>query len=101
MNSADNSNRCSNPYAPPVENPDSPSSLWERLCRATVALGEFFGIPRGDVRCSFCRRPYREAKPFAEGPRGVFICGQCATGCVELIERERERLDHARKPDAT
>jgi hypothetical protein len=46
---------------------------------------------RAPARCSFCNRDYKEAGPFAEGAKSVFICGPCAAACADLIANERER----------
>jgi ClpX C4-type zinc finger len=36
------------------------------------------------ARCSFCRRPYDIAGPFAEGYKGALICAECSVTCQEL-----------------
>ena len=35
-------------------------------------------LPPLPTRCSFCRRPYNIAGPFAEGYESVLICGECS-----------------------
>jgi len=41
--------------------------------------------------CSFCRKNFQEVGPLAEGPNQVFICGDCAQLCIDIIEQERKR----------
>ena len=63
--------------------------MFDRLSNLVARLSGLRQLP---ARCSFCRRPYKEAAPFAEGYNGVVICGQCVATCGDLIAKEREKL---------
>jgi hypothetical protein len=65
----------------------------------TNIMRRFGLLPRPLARCSFCRRPYNIAGPFAEGYDSVLICGECAATCGELIDKERERLSPTNASD--
>jgi ATP-dependent Clp protease ATP-binding subunit ClpX len=41
--------------------------------------------------CSFCGRSGREVGPLVEGPRGVFICGECVEAAHGVVQEERRR----------
>ncbi len=41
-------------------------------------------------RCSFCRRPQGgDVQRLIAGPEGVFICNECVTLCLEILEEEQ------------
>jgi hypothetical protein len=50
-----------------------------------------------DIRCSFCGRSHLDAGPMAEFPdrlirnRRIWICRECATMAVEMIDGENKR----------
>jgi hypothetical protein len=44
-----------------------------------------------DASCSFCLKDHRDAGPLAEGPKEVFICGECIELCDSIIEQEKRR----------
>jgi hypothetical protein len=35
--------------------------------------------------CSFCRRPWAETGPLAEGPADVYVCGRCVDTSIRLF----------------
>jgi hypothetical protein len=47
------------------------------------------------ARCSFCRRSYDVAGPFAEGYKSVLICADCSVTCQVLIAKKRKNLSQA------
>jgi ATP-dependent Clp protease ATP-binding subunit ClpX len=42
----------------------------------------------GSDRCSFCGKSRKQVEKLINGP-GVFICAECVSLCVEIIEEER------------
>ncbi len=62
------------------------------MTRIGLWLGRFlhhhFPTAARDAYCSFCGRSYQDAGPFAEGPAGAMICGNCVRACSELIARK-------------
>jgi hypothetical protein len=64
----------------------------EMLERLTSTIRRLGFLPSLPGRCSFCRRPYNEAGPFAEGYDSALICGECVAKCGELIAKGRERI---------
>jgi hypothetical protein len=55
-------------------------------------------MPRpDDIRCSFCGRSHTDAGLMAEFPdrlirnRRIWICRECATMAVEMIDAEKQR----------
>jgi ATP-dependent protease Clp ATPase subunit len=55
--------------------------------------------------CSFCRKshsdvgPLVEGPPLAEGPRNVYICGDCIELCQSIIDQEKARRSSGRLSD--
>jgi len=47
--------------------------------------------PKSNAYCSFCRKSYRDVGPLVEGPREVYICGQCIELCQSILDEERRR----------
>jgi ATP-dependent Clp protease ATP-binding subunit ClpX len=41
--------------------------------------------------CSFCHRSYEEVERLISGPEQVFICDECVSLCVEILEEERQQ----------
>jgi ATP-dependent Clp protease ATP-binding subunit ClpX len=41
--------------------------------------------------CSFCNRSHQEVDRLIAGPDDVYICDECVSLCVEILEEERER----------
>ena len=39
-------------------------------------------------RCSFCGRSSEEIKKLIAGPRGVYICNECVTLCIDILAEE-------------
>src|SRR5215207_406748 len=46
--------------------------------------------------CSFCRKSYRDVGPLVEGPRDVYICGECIELCQSIIDQEKRRRGSSR-----
>lgn len=44
------------------------------------------------VYCSFCGKSQHEVDVIVEGP-AVYICDECVTICVEIIERHEQPSD--------
>ena len=40
-----------------------------------------------NVRCSFCGKPQEAVKKIIAGP-GVFICDECVSLCLDIIDEE-------------
>ena len=51
----------------------------------------------GTQICSFCHRSHEEVDRLISGPDQVYICDECVSLCVEILEEERQkdRRDHA------
>lgn len=47
--------------------------------------------PKPERCCSFCGASYRDVGPLVEGPRLVFICGDCVDLCRSIIDQEQAR----------
>jgi ATP-dependent Clp protease ATP-binding subunit ClpX len=47
------------------------------------------GIPRDELRCSFCGKHKDEVEKLIAGPH-VFICNECVDLCNLIIAEERE-----------
>lgn len=45
---------------------------------------------RGNPRCSFCGRRWREAGPFVFGPKG-YICERCIELATSMLQQEKRR----------
>jgi ATP-dependent Clp protease ATP-binding subunit ClpX len=41
--------------------------------------------------CSFCHRSYEEVERLISGPEQVYICDECVSLCVEILEEERQK----------
>jgi len=41
--------------------------------------------------CSFCSRSYEEVNRLISGPDQIFICDECVTLCMEILEEERQK----------
>src|SRR5205085_6919164 len=68
------------------------SATFSRIARLFGSANRWPGY------CSFCRQSYRDVGPLAEGPDDVYICGNCAQSCGQLIEAERKRLGSTEPP---
>jgi ClpX C4-type zinc finger len=44
-----------------------------------------------NANCSFCAKSNRDVGPLVEGPGNVYICGECADLCVEIVKQEKKR----------
>ena len=40
-----------------------------------------------NIRCSFCGKPQEAVKKIIAGP-GVFICDECVSLCLDIIDEE-------------
>src|SRR5437899_7249603 len=49
------------------------------------------GGTKKNAYCSFCRKSYRDVGPLVEGPRDVYICGECIELCQSILDQERRR----------
>lgn len=49
------------------------------------------GTSKKNAFCSFCRKSYRDVGPLVEGPRDVYICGECIELCQSILVQERKR----------
>ena len=47
--------------------------------------------------CSFCSRGEGQVNMLIPGPRGVYICDQCATLCYDLVEEYSEKKKETKK----
>ena len=41
--------------------------------------------------CSFCHRNQEEVDRLISGPDGVFICDECVSLCVEILDEEKQQ----------
>jgi ATP-dependent Clp protease ATP-binding subunit ClpX len=57
-------------------------------------------VSRLNTRCSFCLKGYRDVGPVVEGPNGVYICGECAELCVEIVQQVKKRRASEVNPPA-
>lgn len=48
-------------------------------------------MKRRNACCSFCKRSHTEVGPLVEGPDDVYICGECASLCQQIVDEEQRR----------
>ena len=58
------------------------------------AIGRLF---KTKLRCSFCGKSEHEVGKLVAGPN-VFICDACVAICVEVMDKGRPSMSHARVP---
>lgn len=46
--------------------------------------------PQGKIRCSFCNKTQDQARKMIAGQDGVYICDDCISLCMDIIEEELE-----------
>ncbi|MCR5654694.1 MAG: ATP-dependent Clp protease ATP-binding subunit ClpX [Lachnospiraceae bacterium] len=52
--------------------------------------------PQGKIRCSFCNKTQDQARKMIAGQDGVYICDDCISLCMDIIEEELEEEEEER-----
>jgi len=75
--------------------PEKGAALLELLFRGLGHALSKAAVPDKDESvdrsCSFCCKSFRVVGPLVEGPREVFICGECIELCRNILDAERHR----------
>lgn len=57
--------------------------------------------PRVQYRCSFCDKSQEKVHRLVAGPRGVYICNECADLCVRIMGEDGQKPDSQLIPDSS